>query len=96
MRATTRLWVGAIPGSTAVLGVAYRNAPARSRIGDVQVTAWYFADCPNWRLGERRLRQALALIGCGDADVRLVPVTTEAEATRGRVRRVADVHRRWG
>nr|WP_255645795.1 hypothetical protein [Actinoplanes polyasparticus] len=44
------------------------------------MTLWYFADCPNWRVGEQRLQQALDLIGDGDADVRLVPVTTEAEA----------------
>ena len=61
-------------------GVAYRAAVARSRIRDVQVTLWYFAVCPNWRVAEQHLRQALGLIGDGDADVRLVPVTTEAEA----------------
>jgi hypothetical protein len=53
---------------------------ARSRIGDVQVTVWYFADCPNWRVAEQRLRQALDLIGRSDADVQLVPVTTQTEA----------------
>lgn len=46
----------------------------------MQVTVWYFADCPNWSVGEQRLRQALDRIGRGDADVQLVPVTTEAEA----------------
>ena len=44
------------------------------------MTVWYFADCPNWHVGGQRLRQALGLIGHGDADVRLVPVTTGAEA----------------
>lgn len=43
------------------------------------MTVWYFADCPNWRVGEQHLRQALGLIGCGDADVQLVAVATEAE-----------------
>ena len=46
----------------------------------MQVTVWYFADCPNWRVAEQRLRQALGVIGRGDADVRLVPVATEVEA----------------
>ncbi|MFI7542140.1 hypothetical protein [Actinoplanes sp. NPDC049599] len=46
----------------------------------MRVTVWYFADCPSWRVGEQRLRRALDRIGRGDADVRLVPVTTEAEA----------------
>jgi hypothetical protein len=52
----------------------------RGRIGGVQVTVWYFADCPNWRLGEQRLRRALDRIGSGDAEVRLAPVSTAAEA----------------
>ena len=60
----------------------------------MQVTVWYFADCLNWRLAEQRLRQALNLIGGGDADVQLVPVTMENEAANGRVRGVTDVHRR--
>ena len=60
--------------------MAYRNAVVRSRISDVQVTVWYFADCPNWRVGEQNLRQALDLIGRGDADVQLMAVATEAEA----------------
>lgn len=60
--------------------MAYRKAAAGSTIGDVRVTVWYIADCPNWRIGEQRLRQALDLIGRGDADVTLVPVTTDAEA----------------
>lgn len=60
--------------------MAFRNVAVRSSIGDVQVTVWYFADCPNWRVGEQRLRQALAVIGHGDTQVRLVPVATQAEA----------------
>jgi hypothetical protein len=46
----------------------------------VRVTLWYFADCPNWRLAEQRLRQALAGLGRADADLSLVSVETEAEA----------------
>jgi hypothetical protein len=46
----------------------------------VQVTLWYLADCPNWRLGELRLRQALDEVGYGDAAVRLALVSTEGEA----------------
>jgi hypothetical protein len=60
--------------------VAYRNPVTRSRIRDVQVTVWYFAECPNWSVGEQHLRQALDLIGRGNADVQLVAVATEAEA----------------
>ena len=47
---------------------------------DVQVTVWYFADCPNWHVAEQRLRQALDLIGRGDVDVQLVPVTAQTHA----------------
>jgi hypothetical protein len=70
------------PTNLALIGPARptRKAVARSRIGDVQVTVWYFAGCPNWRGGGQRLRQALDVIGRGDADVRLVPVTSETEA----------------
>jgi hypothetical protein len=46
----------------------------------VDVTLWYFADCPNWRLAERRLRQALDSIGHGDVVPRLQPVETDTEA----------------
>jgi hypothetical protein len=47
----------------------------------MQVTLWYFADCPNWRLANDRLRQALDETGHTDAEVRLMPVETEAEAS---------------
>jgi hypothetical protein len=47
----------------------------------VHVTLRYFADCPNWRLAERRLRQALDEIGRPDVELSLEPVETEAEAT---------------
>ncbi|WP_238016789.1 hypothetical protein KZZ52_43745 [Dactylosporangium sp. AC04546] len=46
----------------------------------MQVTLWYFADCPNWRLAEQRLRQALTDAGHADAEVRLVAVESEADA----------------
>jgi hypothetical protein len=51
---------------------AYPEAVASSRIEDVQVTVWYFADCPNWRVGEQRLRQALNLIRHGDGHAQRV------------------------
>ena len=47
----------------------------------MQATLWYFADCPNWRLAHDRLRQALDATGHADAQVRLVPVETEEEAS---------------
>ncbi|MFB9183348.1 hypothetical protein ACFFX1_34920 [Dactylosporangium sucinum] len=47
----------------------------------MRVTLWYFADCPNWRLAHDRLRQALDGTGHTDAEVRLMPVETEAEAS---------------
>jgi len=46
----------------------------------VHVTLWYFADCPNVRLAEQRLRQALAQLARTDANLSLVAVKTEAEA----------------
>lgn len=46
----------------------------------MDVRLWYFADCPNWSLAERRLRQALDSIGRGDVVPRLVRVETETEA----------------
>lgn len=46
----------------------------------MHVRLWYFADCPNWRLAEQRLRQALAEVGRADAELSLRAVETEAEA----------------
>jgi hypothetical protein len=46
----------------------------------VHVTLWYFADCPNSRLAEQRLRQALVQLGRADADFSLAKVETDAEA----------------
>src|SRR2546423_6249637 len=50
-----RLWSRAV--------TCYRTASARGRIGDMQVTLWYFAGCPNWRIAGQRLRQALDEVG---------------------------------
>ncbi|MET7398699.1 hypothetical protein ABZS66_34940 [Dactylosporangium sp. NPDC005572] len=46
----------------------------------MQVTLWYFADCPNWQLAEQRLRQALTDTGHADAEVLLIAVESEADA----------------
>jgi hypothetical protein len=46
----------------------------------VQVTVWYFADCPNWRVAGRRLRQALDELGRAHVPVSFAPVATDAEA----------------
>ncbi|MEU7870017.1 hypothetical protein [Dactylosporangium sp. NPDC049140] len=46
----------------------------------MQVSVWYFGDCPNWRLAEHRMREALDEIGRGDAQVQLRAVETEADA----------------
>jgi hypothetical protein len=46
----------------------------------VHVTLWYVAGCPNWRLAEQRLRQALAQLCRADAHLSLAQVETEAEA----------------
>jgi hypothetical protein len=53
---------------------------ARSRITCVQVTVWYFADCPNWRVAGQRLRQALDELGRADVPISFTPVETDAEA----------------
>jgi hypothetical protein len=46
----------------------------------MHVRLWYFADCPNWRLAEQRLRQAVDELGLADARISLAPVGDEAEA----------------
>ena len=46
----------------------------------MQVSVLYFADCPNWRDAEYRLRQALDQIGRPDAQIRFVAVETAADA----------------
>ena len=57
----------------------YRTESARGSIGCMQATLWSFADCPNWRGPGQRLRQELDEIGRTDAEVRLVPVESEAQ-----------------
>lgn len=80
MRATTRLSVGAVLVNCRARRCGLPEDVPEEQDRNVQVTVSYFVDCLNWRVGEQRLRQALHLIGHGDADVQLVPVTTEAEA----------------
>lgn len=46
----------------------------------MQVTVWYFADCPNWRVAGQRLRQALDELGRADVPISFTPVETDAEA----------------
>lgn len=46
----------------------------------MQVTVWYFADCPNWPAAGQRLRQALDEVGHGDVAIRFSPVASDAEA----------------
>ena len=46
----------------------------------MQVTVWYFDDCPNWRAVGQRLRQALDEVGRADVPITFVPVRTDAEA----------------
>jgi hypothetical protein len=46
----------------------------------VQVTVWYFAGCPNWRVAGQRLRQALDEVGCGDVSISFAAVETDAKA----------------
>jgi hypothetical protein len=48
----------------------------------VRITLRYFADCPNWRLAEERLRTTLTSIGAEDAVLTLEPVETHEEAVR--------------
>jgi hypothetical protein len=45
----------------------------------VHVTLWYFEDCPNWRLAEHRVRQALDGLARADTALSLRPVETGAE-----------------
>lgn len=46
----------------------------------MQVTVWYFAECPNWRIGGQRLRQPLDEVGRADVSIRFAAVETDAEA----------------
>ena len=46
----------------------------------MQVTLWYFADCPNWQAAGQRLRQALDEVGRADVPITFAPVASDAEA----------------
>ena len=46
----------------------------------MQVTVWYFAGCPNWRVAGKRLLQALDEVGRADVPITFAPVETDAEA----------------
>ncbi len=46
----------------------------------MNVALLYFDDCPNWRLADERLTQALASTGYADAVVEYIQVTTEERA----------------
>jgi hypothetical protein len=46
----------------------------------MQVTLWYFAECPNWQLGGQRLRQALDAMSRADVPITFTAVETVAEA----------------
>lgn len=48
----------------------------------VRVSLLYFAGCPNWRLADERLRQALARIGRPDTPIEYRTVTTAEQAER--------------
>jgi hypothetical protein len=47
----------------------------------VKVQIQYFEGCPNWRVAERRLREALDLVG-DSSPVERCPVETQEEAER--------------
>ena len=46
----------------------------------MQVTVWYLAGCPNWRVAGQRMRQALDQLGRVQVPISFVPVETDAEA----------------
>lgn len=54
--------------------------------GAVKVSLLYVDGCPNWNVADERLREALASVGHGDADVehRRVSTPEEAEAAQFR------------
>ena len=58
------------------------NTLRRSRL--VEIALLYCDDCPNWRLVDERLREALRLVGREEARVerRLVATHEDAEAIR--------------
>ena len=48
----------------------------------MEITLQYFDDCPNWRVADDRLRQALSELGRDDQPVRYERVETPEEADR--------------
>ncbi|MGI9022976.1 MAG: thioredoxin family protein [Acidimicrobiales bacterium] len=48
----------------------------------MDVTLQYFADCPNWRVAERRLREVLVGLGRPDQPIRYQRVEDPEEAER--------------
>jgi hypothetical protein len=48
----------------------------------MEITLQYFDDCPNWRVADDRLRQALTELGRGDQAIRYQRVETPDEADR--------------
>lgn len=65
-----RVWGGDSPATTTV-------APMTDRM---TVSLLYFEGCPNWRVAEDRLRQALTCVGRDDVAVEYREVTTPTQA----------------
>ena len=48
----------------------------------MDVVLQYFDDCPNWRVADDRLREALRMLGRDDNAVRYLEVATAEDAER--------------
>jgi len=48
----------------------------------VQITLRYFDGCPNWRLAEARVREALAAVGASEIEITYERVETQEQAER--------------
>jgi hypothetical protein len=48
----------------------------------VQIALRYFDGCPNWRLAEARVREALAAIGASEIEITYERVETQEQAER--------------
>jgi hypothetical protein len=48
--------------------------------GGVLVSLLYFDGCPNWRVADERLREALVRVGQPDAPIKYLTVTTSEQA----------------
>lgn len=48
----------------------------------MEITLQYFDECPNWQVGEDRLRQVLAELGRPEQQIRRQRVETPEEAER--------------